>query len=203
MATLGLDLWLPLPHLKAKPRDADQLVERLRAGQAAAIAEVYDKESDAIRAYARRLVGDEMIAEDLVQEVFVALPRAIRHYRSEASLRTFLFSIATNQARHHVRAASRRRTAFHRLAEEPGKGGPPSPEDRASGGELARQLSCALDEPPLNQRVAFVLCEVEERTSTEVAAIVGASEGTVRTRVFHAKKKLQAMLVKRGVRQDG
>jgi RNA polymerase sigma-70 factor (ECF subfamily) len=44
------------------------------------------------------------------------------------------------------------------------------------------------------------LCEVEERSSTEVASIVAAPEGTVRTRLFHAKKKLRALLEQEGVR---
>ena len=53
---------------------------------------------------------------------------------------------------------------------------------------------------PIEQRVAFVLCEVEERTSREVAEIVGAPEATVRTRLFHAKRKLREELSKRGLR---
>ena len=57
-----------------------------------------------MRAFARRLVGDPEAAEDLVHEVFVSLPRAIRRYREQSSLRTFLISIAVNHARHFVRA---------------------------------------------------------------------------------------------------
>ena len=60
----------------------------------------------------------------------------------------------------------------------------------SSRGSLTR----ALDDLPLDQRVAFVLCEVEERTSREVAEIVGVPEATVRTRLFHAKKKLRVLL---------
>jgi RNA polymerase sigma-70 factor (ECF subfamily) len=51
-----------------------------------------------------------------------------------------------------------------------------------------------LDALPLEQRVVVVLAEIEERTSTEIAAIVGAPEGTVRTRLFHAKRKLRELL---------
>jgi RNA polymerase sigma-70 factor (ECF subfamily) len=47
---------------------------------------------------------------------------------------------------------------------------------------------------PLDQRVAIVLSEIEERTSAEIATIVGAPEGTVRTRIFHAKRKLRELL---------
>jgi RNA polymerase sigma-70 factor (ECF subfamily) len=178
---------------------ADELVVRLGLGDRTAVAEAYDAHHSAVRAFAKRLVGEVAAAEDLVHEVFVALPQAIRRYRGEASLRTFLISVAVNHARHHVRAASRRRYAMERYEREPAHGG--SDPERATGQrELARALERCLDALPLDQRVAFVLCEVEERSSAEVAGIVQAPEGTVRTRLFHAKKKLRALLEQEGVR---
>jgi RNA polymerase sigma-70 factor (ECF subfamily) len=56
----------------------------------------------------------------------------------------------------------------------------------------------ALDALPLEQRVAVVLGEIEERTSAEIATIVGAPEGTVRTRIFHGKRKLRELLSPEG-----
>lgn len=171
----------------------DPLVERLVRGEASAIGEVYDLHHQRVRAFATRLLGDAASAEDLVHEVFVSLPKAIRNYRGEASLRTFLISIAVNHARHHTRSASRRRAAVERMGREP-SASPRDPEHHAQRKQLAEILSRALDQLPLDQRVAFVLCEVEERTSREAAEIVGAPEGTVRTRLFHAKKKLREIL---------
>jgi RNA polymerase sigma-70 factor (ECF subfamily) len=176
------------------------LVARLAFGDRSAVAEAYDAHHGAVRAFAKRLVGEVAAAEDLVHEVFVTLPQAIRGYRGEASLRTFLISVAVNHARHHVRAAARRRYAMERYEREPGKASGADPERSTSERELARVLERCLDSLPLDQRVAFVLCEVEERSSTEVAAIVSAPEGTVRTRLFHAKKKLRALLEQEGVR---
>jgi RNA polymerase sigma-70 factor (ECF subfamily) len=174
-------------------------VVRLSLGDRAAVAEAYDAHHSAVRAFAKRLVGETAAAEDLVHEVFVALPQAIRGYRGEASLRTFLISVAVNHARHHVRSAARRRYAMERYEREPSRTGN-DPEQTTGQLELARALARCLDALPLDQRVAFVLCEVEERSSTEVAGIVGSPEGTVRTRLFHAKKKLRALLELEGVR---
>jgi RNA polymerase sigma-70 factor, ECF subfamily len=179
--------------------DAELLV-RLRAGDPAAVAEVYDRHEGAVAAFARRLTGDPAAAQDLVHEVFVALSNAIARFRGDASLRTFLLSIAVNHARHHLRAASRRRAAMARLAREPLAPVEGAQEARAMDRDLARELSRALDLLPVDQRVAFVLCEVEERTAKEAAQIVDAPEATVRTRVFHAKKKLREELQRRGVR---
>jgi RNA polymerase sigma-70 factor (ECF subfamily) len=175
------------------PEDVESILARLERGDPSAVGEVYDQHHGAVRAFAKRLVGDASAAEDLVHDVFVALPKAIAGYRGDSALRTFLIGIAVNHARHHVRAAARRRNAFEKLGHEP-LGPNADPERDARRRELARLLTRALDELPLDQRVAFVLCEVEERTSREVAEIVGVPEATVRTRLFHAKKKLRVLL---------
>jgi RNA polymerase sigma-70 factor (ECF subfamily) len=175
--------------------DADELVARLRAGDRAAVEMVYVAHHAAIRGFARRLVGDAAAAEDIVHETFVALPRAIRRFRGEGSLRAFLIGVAANHSRRHVRSAMRRRRATERLAER--EEVQPRAIDATAAlitRQMAHRLWAALDELPLDQRVVFVLCEAEQRTSVEVAAIVGAPEGTVRTRLFHAKRKLREML---------
>src|SRR5262245_50056651 len=176
-----------------------ELVLRLRRGEPAAVAEAYDEHQAALRAFARKLCGDTVVAEDLVHDVFVALPSAVKRFREDAALRTFLISIAVNHAKKHVRAAARRRAAMERYAQEPPLDGP-TPEREVARRQLAAALSRALDRLSLDHRVAFVLCEVEQRTSREAAEVVGAPEETVRTRLFHAKKKLRASLEKEGIR---
>ena len=175
------------------------LVARLRAGHRDAIVEAYEAHHEAIRSFARRLVGDDASAEDLVHDVFVELPRAIGRFRGEAPLRTFLLSIAGNLSRKHVRAAIRKRRAFGAIAVAPAPS-PRTPEHDAEGAELAAALVRALDELSDEHRLAFVLAEVEERSAGEISAIVGAPEATVRTRLFHAKKKLRELLAKGGHR---
>lgn len=176
------------------------LVRRLKAGSTEAIGEVYDRHHEHVRAFARRLVGDAAAAEDLVHDVFVSLPQAVTRFEGASSIRTFLIAIAVNHARHHLRAAARRRAAMERFSMEPTHAFQADPEQVSTQASLAQALARALDTLPLDQRVAFVLCEVEERTSREVAEIVGAPEGTVRTRVFHAKKKLRDELERGGFR---
>jgi RNA polymerase sigma-70 factor (ECF subfamily) len=184
----------------ARARHADdELVERLRRGEAAAVGEAYDRHHAALRRFARRLVGDDASAEDLVHEAFVTLPRAIRQFCGESSLCTFLVSIAVNHARHHLRAAARRRAAVERFACEP-PATSSDPEQHATRASIARALSRALDTLPLDQRVVFVLCEVEERTAGEASEITGAPEATVRTRLFHARRKLRVELERQGIR---
>jgi RNA polymerase sigma-70 factor (ECF subfamily) len=188
---------LPFGRAAARP-DADDLVERLQRADAAALAETYDQHASAVLAFARRFLGDAALAEDLLQEVFVTLPSAIRNFQRASSLRTFLVSIAVNHGRHFVRAAVRRRAAMDRYTHD--REAESGDVDRERQLDLARALAAALDELPVDQRAAFVLCEVEERTAREAAEIVGAPEPTVRTRVFQAKRKLREALERRGVR---
>jgi len=192
-AVTALGLTLPMPVGGTIP-EAD-LVERLRAGDRDAVEEAYVAHHAVIRGFARRLVGDASTAEDMVHETFVALPRAIRRFRGEASLRSFLIGVAVNHSRRYVRSAMRRRRATERLAaREELEPRTIDATDALIIRQLANRLWVALDELPIDQRVVFVLCEVEQRTSVEVAAMVGAPEGTVRTRLFHAKRKLREML---------
>lgn len=187
--------------LGAEAAEGNDQLEALRRGEPAAIGALYDEHHAAVRAFARRLLGDPSVAEDLVHDVFVCLPKAMTRFRGDSSLRTFLISIAVNRARHFVRAATRQRAALERMAREPyPTDGGDNPEQHARRRELANALSRALGALPLDQRVAFVLCEVEQRSSAETAAIVGAPEGTVRTRLFHARRKLREMLEQEGVR---
>lgn len=183
-----------LPMAAVSSEDGD-LAARLREGDRAAVEEAYVAHHAAVRAFARRLVGDDASAEDIVHDAFLALPRAIRGFRGEGSLRSFLIGVAINHSRRHVRSAMRRRAATERLAVRTQlQERTIDATEQLAHQRLAAALWTALDALPIDQRVAFVLCEAEQRTSVEVAAIVGAPEGTVRTRLFHAKRKLREKL---------
>lgn len=188
---------LPVPVVSVAASSEDDLVERLRRGERTAIGEAYAAHHAPVRAFARRLIGDDTAAEDVVHDTFVALPRAVANFRGASSLRSFLIGVAANRARRHVRAVARRRRAMSRLAEASATRTDslaPGPDELARRRRLADRLSAALDELAHDQRVAFVLCEVEQRTSVEVAAILDVPEGTVRSRVFHARRRLRELL---------
>jgi RNA polymerase sigma-70 factor (ECF subfamily) len=196
----GRSLLRPSPSLAViggAPRpdgeDESALVEALRLGGLDALAAAFDRWHQRVRVLARRLLSDDAAAEDVVQEVFAALPRAIQRFRGEATLETFLLAIAVKRARHHRRAAARRRRALARLASEERRG-PRDPEQDAYRRQLGLRLRAALDRLPMPQRVAFVLCVVEELSSAQAAAIAAVPEATVRTRLFHARRRLRALL---------
>lgn len=192
-----------MPQAPSTDMATSALVERLRVGELAAVGEAYDLHHEHVRRFARRLLGDDDAAEDLVHETFLTLPKAIKGFQERAALRTFIVSIAVNHSRHFVRAATRRRAAMERASLEPLAPGHSSggacPENRIAQRQMAEVLTRCLDKLSIEHRVAFVLCEVEERNSREVAEILDVPEGTVRTRLMHAKKKLRAWLTEEGL----
>jgi RNA polymerase sigma-70 factor (ECF subfamily) len=173
---------------------ASSLPSRVADGDTQALAALYRQHHEAIRAFARRLLGNPSLAEDLVHDVFLSAPSAFRGYRGDSQVRTFLLSIAVNKAKHQLRAATRLRRALERLGGERPAPPPDTPDEASERRELCEELQRALDELPIEQRVVVVLCAIEERTATEVAEIVGAPENTVRTRLFHAKRKLREIM---------
>ena len=178
-----------------------ELTQRLARGDSRALGEAYDAHHHAVRAFARRLTGSAAAAEDLVHDVFVALPGVMRNFEGRSSLRTFILSIAVNHSRNARRATARRLGAMERLHLEP-KDQSESPEELDERRQLAELLSKLLDELPMEQRVAVVLCIIEERTSVEAAEIAGVPEATMRTRLFHARRKLREMF-ERAVGREG
>jgi RNA polymerase sigma-70 factor (ECF subfamily) len=193
--TLGFEVPVLSPAVEATP----SVLDRVRQGDLDALAEVYDLHHRALCAFARRLLSDEAAAEDLVHDVFVLLPTVAHRVDPARSLRSFLVGIAANRARHYFRARARFSRMTERLAKEPVTAHAATPEQEAHRTRLARALSRALDTLSLEQRLAFVLCEIEGQGSREVAETLSVPEGTVRTRLFAARKKLREQLEKEGI----
>lgn len=170
-------------------------VEQLRRAEPAAIERLYRAEHAALRAYAQRLIGDIAAAEDLVHDVFVYLPQLLARFREQSSMRTFLFGVATRLGRRYVATAARRRALLARHAQFEARVA--TPECELTQAQSAHSLHALLDELPHGQRAAFVLCELEERSARDVGEILGIPEATVRTRCFHARKRLQQRLARR------
>lgn len=175
--------------------DADQWwLEALRRGDSAALTRLYREHHEPVRALVRRLVSQSSDVEDVLHEVFVAAPAAFKNYRGEGSVRSYLFSVAVFHVRRHLRATTRRRSWLERLHLVRVSEAPVLPDKLSERRQLADRLRRALDTLSFDHRAAVVLCEIEELSSVEAAAVLGVPEATVRTRIHYAKKKLRAYL---------
>jgi RNA polymerase sigma-70 factor (ECF subfamily) len=186
------------------PDQEAEFLARLRSGDAHAVAHVYAQHHAPLCSFARRFLGDDQAAEDLIHDVFVSLPDLIHKFEAGRSMRGFLFGVVANRARHYMRAAARRRAFATRLLRQTETAAdaslsPSCPQAHIERRKLAEALRRALDNLSLDQRLVFTLCELEELSGPEVAEMLGVPEGTIRTRLHHARKRIRAHLEQEGV----
>jgi RNA polymerase sigma-70 factor, ECF subfamily len=188
---LSAFLW---PGLTLPPNaSAADLVSSVQRCDVAALGRIYDEHQAALCSFCHRLVGERQAAEDLVHDVFISLPGLIGKLEPGRSLRAFLLSVAANRARHHLRAAARRRKLAARYAAEP-TGTVDAPDRQSEQHRIASRIAHALDQLSHEHRVTFVLAELEGHDAASVGAILSIPEATVRTRLFHARRKLRDIL---------
>jgi RNA polymerase sigma-70 factor (ECF subfamily) len=169
------------------------ILERAQRGEVQALAELYDRHHPTLCAFARRILGNDAAAEDLVHDVFIMLPKLLERVEPRGSLRSYLMGVAANRAKHHFRARTRYEKMTDRFAREP-IAAVESPEQHACRRALALRLGKVLEALSLDQRVTFVICEVHGHSSSEAAEILGVPEATIRTRLCSARKKLRKEL---------
>jgi RNA polymerase sigma-70 factor (ECF subfamily) len=195
------------------PTDAE-LVQRVVGGDERALGELYDRHAHAVFRLAFRLVGDRQLAEEVLQETYLALwNRAELFNPAVGSLTAWLLTIARNRSVDRLRAAGRRPTQLPMSAVV----GPDDREDAAEWTLAAGRLLAAaqevvdpqvaldqawlkdtvrqaLDGVPDAERRAIELAYYEELTQTEIAARLGWPLGTVKTRTRRALSRLRSVL---------
>jgi RNA polymerase sigma-70 factor (ECF subfamily) len=176
----------------AKRSDAE-LVAACARGESDALGELFERHADALVAYLARFVPSAEV-DDLVQESFLAAHRAAASYRGDASVRTWLFGIATLTARDRRRKGSRFAALRQRVAHFFGAMDELSPQRVAEGRESLARLRGAIERLPASEREVFLLCDVEELPGVEVAAALGIPTGTLYRRLHDARARLRSQL---------
>jgi RNA polymerase sigma-70 factor (ECF subfamily) len=197
-----------------RPNDA-ALVREVAAGSEAALALLYDRHADAVYAAACRLTSDRHVAEEVVQETFLALwNRAELYDPAAGSLAAWLHTIARNRTVDRLRAAGRRpnlvplsattgddeaeTAALERLVSVGhvigGSELGPGPERALDSAELRTSIQTALADMPDPERTVIVLAYRDELSQSEIAARLGWPLGTVKTRTRRALMRLRRVL---------
>lgn len=176
------------------------LVDRCLSNDPNAFDEVVDRYHRRIYHYVRRMVKEDTAAEDLAQDTFVKAFLNISKFRQQCSLQTWLFSIATNVVRDHIRKCSRR-LSFSSLWSSSNQSDedqqidiPDSsntPELQILLSEQSDVINHLIDALPEKMRQVLILCDLEELTQVEVANVLDVPSGTVKSRLFHARAKLR------------
>lgn len=172
--------------------DDEIYVERARRGDAEAFRILVERHSPRLFRLAWRIVGDEAIAEDAVQETFLRAYRALPRYDARSQFGTWLHRIASNTAIEILRKRQRQRQGNEEPVDSPS--GEPGPDRRALSQEVDRAVRRALSGLSPLERAAFVLRHYEERSIAEVCDALGLRESAGKQAVFRAVKKLRRML---------
>jgi RNA polymerase sigma factor (sigma-70 family) len=161
-----------------------------------AIEELYDRHGSACYGLARRVVADEQLAQDVVQEVFLAIWRGAATYDgSRGSLSTWLFALTHHKSVDAVRRSQRhtgRRASEDALNTEPDP--TPAVEEQAMASVRRGQVRAALAELPDPQRQALMLAYFGGYSQSEIAQLTGIPLGTVKTRTLAAMRRLRQVL---------
>jgi RNA polymerase sigma-70 factor, ECF subfamily len=144
--------------------------------------------------YLRRLMFGASEADDLAQETFVRAYRAWQGLAPDANVRAWLFAIATNLARNHFRAESRRRRAYVVAGERRAEADPAGPEEEHVFRETRALLDRVVAGLPLKQRLAFTLRKVHDLDYEAIGEGLECSPESARAHVFQALKKIRVSL---------
>ncbi|MCB9566538.1 MAG: RNA polymerase sigma factor [Myxococcales bacterium] len=182
------------------------LVERARAGQAAAWSRLYHDHYDRLLRDLTYLAGDVALAEDLVQETFIRALTCLARFDGRSCFASWLRGIGLNLIRQHWRSWSRRRRAHAHLVEIHARIAPPKDAD-PEGAELQRRralaLQAVLDTLPGHLREAFVFADLRRLPSSEAAALLGISAGNLRIRATRARARIHRELARLGWLTEG
>ena len=137
---------------------------------------------------ARSYEADPGRAEDLVQDIHLAVWRALPRFKANAGLRTYIARIAHNRAISHVARETRRPFSFDLDDDLPSAG--PSPEDLAVESDARRKLEEAVRRLPIGQRVVATLA-LEGFTPEEVASVLGITPAAASVRLHRAQAQLR------------
>jgi RNA polymerase sigma-70 factor, ECF subfamily len=203
------------PRAEARASD-EQIVAALRAGDERAFRELFRRHSPAMKRLARGYVESDAVAEEVVQEAWVAILRGIDRFEGRSAFGTWMFSILINQAKSHGRR-ERRAAPFSSLAAGddqpavsadrfgrddeawPGHWATPprpwqKPDRRLLSLEVRKQLKDALAQLPDRQRLIVGLRDIEGLSAEEVCGLLDLSQENQRVLLHRGRSRLRAAL---------
>ena len=168
------------------------LVLRCQDGERDAWLELVERWQDRLYRHAWRLAASREVGSEAVQEAWLAIVRNIRKLDDPALFPAWAYRIVTHKCTDHVRRAVRRRRFDEELSRQP----PAAPADNEAfnADDEVATLRRAMLELPADRRALLVLHHLEGASVREIASILGIPEGTVKSRLFTARKALKKAL---------
>jgi RNA polymerase sigma-70 factor (ECF subfamily) len=183
--------------------DDRQLVDAARNGDANAFRELVIRHQRRAYAVALGMLHDPDDARDVCQEAFLKVHKSIGTFEGEAQFFTWLYRIVMNLCIDHLRKKRGQQVEFDdaQSHDDPDEGGIApvrtgfDPARALADKELRNQILGALDKLSPTHRAVLVMREVDGLSYQEMADTMKCSIGTIMSRLFHARKKMQTMLI--------
>ncbi len=173
----------------------EQLLQRSQTNDPVVIEALVSQYHPYIYRLALSILDDPDEAQDAVQDAFISATMNLDRYRGESSLKTWLYAIALNTCRGHLRKRRARQSmrktwnAVQSLVSRP-----PTPEESALRSESDTRLWDAVDDLGEKHRLPVILRYVHSLSVPEIAQIMDINEGTIHSRLHYARRKLQGRL---------
>jgi len=188
-----------------------ELVSRFKEGERTVFSEIVQRYQDRVYSVCLRWMRDRQLAEDVAQDVFVALYRSLETFRGDSQLSTWIYRVAVNHCKNRRVYRARRHLDQHEgLDGDPV--GDAQPRELASDGPstdagvIADQtkalLWAALDQLDEEQRAIIVLRDVQDLSYEEIADILELPRGTVKSRLHRARSHLASVLARHLAPED-
>jgi len=182
------------------------LLRRLRDRDERAFRELIQEHRDRVFNITFRMLGNRAEAEDVAQEVFIAVFKTIDDFREESKFSTWLYRVAVNHCKNRIKYLARR-PALDRSREEmdetthgTGVNGtigaplPSSPQKALESKQMEKLMQEAIANLEEDQRIVVVLRDVEDLSIEEICEITGLPDGTVKSRLHRARLVLRKRL---------
>jgi RNA polymerase sigma-70 factor (ECF subfamily) len=173
----------------------ERLALRCRLGEPGAFAELVETLERPLLYFARSIVHNDEAALDVLQAVWITAFRGLRRLDEPAALRSWLYRVTRGHAVDHVRRDIARSSAERTLAEDTDDVEARHEEPRFDAEDAAALHRC-LATLDVRHREVLVLHFLEDMPVDEVATVVGCPPGTVKSRIYHAKRALKEALLR-------
>lgn len=196
----------PAPTANFPELPDEVLIKLTLDGQTKAFDELIRRHSRKLHAMLLQMLGSEADAYDVAQEAFMKAYRSLRYFNGASAFYTWLYTIAANQARNHLR--KRKRKSYPAYSIDNTENGDPleknaeladtslasDPVRGAHVKDLKARLQAAMAQLSPAHREIVTLCDIMGMSSPEISKMLNISEGTLRSRLFYAHRQLQGIL---------
>jgi RNA polymerase sigma-70 factor, ECF subfamily len=175
-------------------QESGPLIDRARAGDAAALEQLLASLAPAVHRFGLRMCGSSSDAQDVLQETLLSIATHVRDFEGRSSLSSWVFTLARNACIKRRRGRKNQEHLGNDVLNAQ-RAETPSPEQRALDSELAAVLTRALDALPDDYREAIELRDVEGLSATQAAEALGISVEALKSRLHRAREMLRKALM--------